>query len=306
MRRFLAPAIAVLLASLGHADAWLIQGVVSSYIGPGDLQTYTAWYGTRAYSRAVAVSAVGKSVRIRNTSSGELCDVKLKFDGSQGFTTNCTSTGAGQSISAFCGAVDCGVQTFYDQLAGNACGGASCDLVQNTSANQPLLLASDSYSTVAFTSSTAAVTSANNFTPSAAKLTLSVVYNRYSGNQQIRPLHNIGSNNRIQAGAGAAQIAVFGGTSGSSVITSSDAAWHGDVAVINGASVSGISTATASNCTLAASVTASTTAAAPAINTNGQTSTSFKVYEVGFIDNYAISVSDCFALNANPKTYWGY
>jgi hypothetical protein len=105
----------------------------SAYAGPGDVVSgWFAWWGLRCFSNAY---------------SGNVADV---WDAATGSTTEtlltCSSGGViNQTIHALsvtC-SVSCVVARLYDQTIGLHCGpagGQSCDAIQQTNANRPLLI----------------------------------------------------------------------------------------------------------------------------------------------------------------------
>lgn len=289
--------------------AWTVQSPSGNYTGPGDIITFTTWYSCgRAYSRAVAAAGTQKMCRIRNPSSGELCDYYVASNGGKGLTTNCTGAGAGQTVSSFCGGVDCKVHTAYDQRISNGCAGAtSCDLVQATSGNQPTLSASDSYDVLINPLTTTVIMqSATNFTPNvAAKITLMGVGN--VSNIAAANVMALGSNN-INRNATGANTWVLNGSSGGSVLTGiTDGAWHTMVGVLSSAASQSGRCAATSGCTFASGApVASVVAAKFQILGNASATTTNKWREGGMVDNFNAIAADAHSLNLNASAYWGF
>jgi hypothetical protein len=297
--------LALLLAVFLVCPGWQIQTVGTPYTsGPGDVQAFTAWYGLRAYTAAIAAAGNRVAIRIRNTSSNELCDVLIAVNGRLGLTTNCTSTGAGQTVSSFCGGVDCGVHTWYDQVQGNACSAATCNFVQTTNANQPLLYVTDTYTSIRLTANTMGLATVNNFTPAAAKQTLMVVgYRESAGGSAFSNLINsFGSNNRINTANGLPnnwQIA--GGVSGTLNVTANTNLWHAVVGVINGTGASG--GCVDAGCSPTSNAVASTVAAIPF---SFGAANAVRERELGVIDNFAANSTVNGNLITNSKNFWGF
>ena len=303
----------VALALILHAApalAWVAQRAAApGYTGPGDTIAFTAWYGLRAYSAAVAAAGTQPLIRIRNTSTSELCDVLVASNGGMGLTSNCTGAGAGQTVAAFCGGVDCKVHTVYDQVAGNACVGATtCNVVQATAGNQPALSAADSYSAITATGATTVVmTSTNNYAPNAAaKMTLMGVGN--ISNVASANIFVVAINAINRANIVAGNWVLTGGGAGKTVGGLTESAWHTAVGVMDGSHTNSWMCATASCGTPAAS-------AAPTVLTTPNkfqlvgivnAATVNKWREGGVKDNYAATSAEASALNGNSSTYWGF
>ena len=281
--------------------AWLIQGS-STYVGPGDLNAFTAWYGLRGYSRAKALAGNTKMMKLRRPSSGETCDVLVAVTGGQGLTTGCSGASDGQSVTTFCGGVDCRVQIWYDQTGNNACAASSCDIIQNTTGNQPALAFASGFDYVRFDAASMLLNSANNFTPSAAKLSVVGVANRTIGSAGTRVLYNVGSGNGLATGNSATNVwHLWGSGSAAFSAAAADSVWHAGIAIINGAS--SILTIDGSDTT--GTATASTSAAAPSSGTT-PSGVAQRSREGGFIDNYALSSGERTSLDSNMRNYWGF
>lgn len=111
---------------------------ISPYTGPGDLVSgASAWWGMRAYNRAAA--ATNKPIiNVRRSSDNATCDMGADFNlGTPNVAANCsTGTNNGLSYTGFCTS-QCYTTKSYDQSGANQCGGAACDVLQATAANQP-------------------------------------------------------------------------------------------------------------------------------------------------------------------------
>ena len=111
----------------------------TNYVGIGDISPASAWWGLRAYNKA-AVAASAPLVNVRRASDSATCDVLAGWpNGDLGITSGCsTGTNNNLSFNAFCGPT-CFVTKLYDQSGAKQCGGAACDAIQATTANQPAI-----------------------------------------------------------------------------------------------------------------------------------------------------------------------
>lgn len=133
MRRALALVLVALAPLVGapapraQMNATILWDQGTHYSGPGDIATYSAWYGLRCYSAAVAATGTQKVITLRRDSDNTTHDIL------------CLNSGAIDlaAASSFCSGVGCWAQTVYDQTNGNACGAASCDVTQGTNNRQP-------------------------------------------------------------------------------------------------------------------------------------------------------------------------
>ena len=310
IRRALALAVPLLAAISLPASAWIAQKAAApSYTGPGDTVSFTAWYGLRAYSAAVAAAGTQPLIRIRNTATSELCDVLVAITGGMGLTSNCTGAGAGQTVSSFCGGVDCKVQTVYDQVAGNVCAGSTtCNIVQTTTANQPALSAADSYMAIISTGSTAVnMTSATTYTPNAAAtMTLMGVGN--ISNVAAANIFGVARNEINRANIVSGNWVLTGGGAGKTVGGLTEGAWHTAVGVMDGSHANSWMCASTSCGTPVGSAapTVVTTANKIQLAVIVNTATVNKWREGGVKDNYAATGSEASALNVNSSAYWGF
>jgi hypothetical protein len=75
-----------------------------SYVGPGDIKTYSEWWGLRAYSAAEAAAATAKIVNVSRVTDSHTCDFIVATNGGFGVTANCSTGGDnGQSLATFAG-----------------------------------------------------------------------------------------------------------------------------------------------------------------------------------------------------------
>jgi hypothetical protein len=238
MKRFIVFIFAAALCFAQRGQQLLISEKISavSYTGPGDIITTStiAWWGLRAWSTAT-----------RGNAAANVCD-----SGDAHCVDALTDATTGNLIvpssNPNCGSSACTVKKLYDQTAGGNCGG-SCDLVQATEANRPVLTTSCIGSLTCMTwNGSQILVSAGNFVFSGGSpYTMSGVAIRNTGH----------SGNFMGTGNGALQV-VFGGTAnqvfiyaGNQVINNSvpDGAFHAIQSLFNGASsalyIDGVNTA---------------------------------------------------------------
>ena len=164
LMRFAALAASALLWGTAQAqmNTTIVWNAAAPYEGPGDITSFTAWYGLRGYSQAYAQPGTGVAARVRRASDSTETDIVILPSGDLDQAT-CTS---------FCAATTCFTRTLYDQTAGNACGGASCDMVQTNTTLQPQFFCTGggADTTKPYIQSEVSDTmeSANNFSPNAA------------------------------------------------------------------------------------------------------------------------------------------
>lgn len=97
----------------------------ASYTGPGDILSFTDWWGVRAYSAAIASAGTQKLINVLatgTTPANVTCDIIVATSGGMGNTANC-STGSynGTAAATFCatGSGSCVIETWYDQVGSN-------------------------------------------------------------------------------------------------------------------------------------------------------------------------------------------
>jgi hypothetical protein len=104
----------------------------SAYVGPGDIATFSAWSGLRAFTAAIAAAGTQTVVNLRRDSDNATADVLVAANGGLGLTANGSIGGInGLTVSAFKGAANLFVTEAYDQT------GNTVHLTQTTAANQP-------------------------------------------------------------------------------------------------------------------------------------------------------------------------
>lgn len=267
----------------------LVPGVFAK---PGDLGiAFTAWWGLRAYSSAQC-SGTTQAVRLRRASDNAEGNILI--------TTSCALDTAAAAF--FCNATTCFVHTLYDQVAGNACGGATCNLVQATTATQLTFSFDCVGAKPCVTSGTASITiaSANNFTPATGITSLYYVGGRMVGTAATIMVNSNGNLNRLNGSTANLWVAA-GGTSGTISRAAIDGAIHAGIAVINGAS----SILNIDGGPTSGTMVGSTTAGAPSFG-RGSTSTTTSSVEGGFIDNVALTNAQRQTLIGASRGYWGF
>lgn len=302
IRRLALVALAALLPFTAPAQAWLIgRPVAAGYTGPGDYANFTAWWGLRAYDAAKAAAEVN-ALDLRRVSDNATCTVKVATDGTLDLTVGTVCNGGTQTVTAWIGASTARVSKIYDQVAGNACGGASCDLVQATAGNQPQLVltgggGSGTRPYLETTTDAMRLLSANNYTPNAsADRSLAVMANRAVG-QRVTFLVAMTTAVSINASLNAETWA-------SSVIhAATDATWHVGIAAKNSNVADGSVMAVDGAETAGTSNTDVTVSAPHIMDAVFDGTTRFG--EGGFQDNSVWSAGIRTNLCHNMRVYWG-
>jgi hypothetical protein len=137
-----AAAALVLLAHAASAQVPLLGSegvvVVGGYTGPGDIVSgATAWYGLRAYSRAIVTAGTQALVNLRRLSDSHTCDIIVSATGGLGNTNNCSTSGDdGTAVATWLSGTSGYATELYDQT------GNGNNATQSTTAYQPQLLLS--------------------------------------------------------------------------------------------------------------------------------------------------------------------
>ena len=293
------------------------------YNGPGDVQSgWSAWYGMRAFSNALANAGATTTpvMDVRGPTSGTSCTIYLKGNGtgSLDFTTSGSGGVGNQCVSGattFCTVTNasCAVSKLYTQvLPDTACGGASCNLVQATTANQPTLImpGSCSYPNAASLPCLSAgalaikLAAAYSFTPNAAvQQTISTVANRSSGTGGANIMESGFNQQGITGHAGTANEwnILSNGSGIGSAANATDATWHAANAILEaGTNLFNIDGTE----TTPASTTPNTTASAPTA-AGGAASTTLEFAEGGWLDNFIASQTVRAAICDNQANYYG-
>lgn len=338
--------------------------------GPGDVVTFTAWWGLRAMNAAVALAGTQTVADLRRGSDNATCTFKVAANGGVDLTTGtvCNSntqtvfawmtrgtfTGAAISgtsltfsglsgsassgdrivgtgvaadtkISGSCTVSPCTVDisqtvasttitdlipTFaskaYDQTAGNACGGSSCDVLQATGSRQPEFIMNCNGTLpclqIVGSGTTNNLIGANNFTPSGTSHSMAGVANRISGTSALGIIISSNSSNRLQTTGTAnswnmtSNITISG--------TANDNSWHNATGVINnnpGTSTLKIDGSASTNTT----ATVNTGAGKPKFPESASFATiTMRVSEAGFTNSVGWNSTQETALCHNMRVYW--
>ncbi len=266
-------------------------GGAAAYSGPGDVVPgATMWAGLRAYSAATRGQPAANVCN-----AGDAACVDMVTDATTGALVITTVGGTN------CGSSTCTVKKLYDQTVGNNCAAASCDLIQNTEANRPVLVTSCINSKPCMTGNgSQSVVTANGLTLP-EPLTISAIGWRTTGSGVFSVI--VG---QISFGAimltywvGANQAAIYDGTQ--LTATAADDAFHAFEGIFNGASsaiyVDGVGT------------TGAIAGSQSFANNIGFLTGNFgtitgKGIEMG-IWGSAISGGDAVALSSNQTGFWG-
>jgi hypothetical protein len=93
-----------------------------------------AFWGLRAYNNAFALAG-SNALNVRNTATGETCNVPVTSAGGLGKVTGCSGSSSGDTLATFCAedSGTCAVTELYDQT------GNGNNLTQSTTGDQPTL-----------------------------------------------------------------------------------------------------------------------------------------------------------------------
>lgn len=228
IRRF--ALVAVLCLATASANAWLIGKPLNGYRGPGDFVSFTAWWGLRGYSAAVAATGTQKAVQLRRASDSTTSDIVILTSGDLDVA----------SATTFCNATSCFAAIVYDQTAGNACSAASCDVVQATANKQPLFVfncngALPCLRTADASIRTTGLLAANNFTPTTPAVT--TVGNVVSSSASLFFTRVNGGGNSAQSRDGIIHSTVntvsLNGATGTIGVSGTDGTWQSAAGNIN-------------------------------------------------------------------------
>jgi len=305
MRVFSAICAALILwgaAALAQMQSSIVWDAPQHTAGfPGDIATFTAWYScTRAYSAAIAATGTQKACDLRRVSDNATCTVLVGTNGNVDYTVGTPCNSNTQTVTAWIGASSARVSKVYDQSSGNACTG-SCDVLQATAGNQPLLLLTGCGGSgtlpciqIGPSQGGAELASVGNTTPS-ANASISAVANRSAGTQQIELVVPAVARYILAHAANAWDCA-------GDIAVAADATWHAaNCSLITGTgntliNIDGVDT----------SGTQSTPSAGKSqiLNALGDTSTVL-FGEGGFEDNVAWTLGTRVALCHNQRVYYG-
>lgn len=318
-RRLLIFVLAAIALCAPPAGAWLIgKPTVAAYTGPGDYAAFTAWYGLRAYSAAKAAAEVN-AIDLRRVSDSATCTVKVATNGTLDLTVGTVCNGGTQTVTDWIGASSATVSKIYDQTAGNACGAASCDLVQATAAAQPDLILNCNGSLPCLRrvnggGTQCELVSANTFAPASKNVSISTVANRVSGGQfsatwMMPEGPGAGaSRNGIRltssAACGGSPCWTLTSATGDIPFAATDAAWH----AANGAIATDPATSTFNIDGVEATTTGAegaTVTDAPTVRwTSASATLTVEWAEGGFQDNTVWSGTIRTNLCHNQRLYW--
>lgn len=301
--RWLLVAPALLFAPLQAAaqDSFVVipwsAAAAPTYTGPGDIVSFTAWWGVRAYSGAIVTAGTQALVNLSRASDSHTCDIIVSGTGGLGNTANCSTGGDnGTAVATWCSATTCSVTEAYDQT------GNGNNVVQATGANRPaLVFVCGSGATRCFqiTASTALLASSSNFTPASGKVSITAAYLDNSVAGGFRALAQNGSNNRLSPTN--TTVVLTGGTSGSIAATAGGSSYHSVNAVMDGVS----SVVNVDGTETTGTVTGNTTAGAIQFaNANGTGATARSILEGGFLDNADFTGTQRTNLCKNTQAYY--
>lgn len=267
------------------------------YIGPGDKVSYTAWWGLRGYSQAFAQPGTGIAIRIVRDSDSTETDIVILSDGNLDVA----------AADSFCSATTCKVRTIYDQTAGGACSG-SCDLVQATAGNRPLLVLTGGggsgtrpYLQCGPSQGGCELASVGTYTADASNL-LSISYvglrvgagaatNRLVGNQAANAIGVIGG------------VPDVWGVSGVGNSAGTDDAWHATNGTITDVAFDTINNTDGSE--TSGTGTVNNTAGVWKVMDMIGTAATLRFGEAGFQDDANWSAASRTSLCHNQRLYWG-
>ena len=285
--------LALLVMPPGHARMHAGPGVMDGgrRLGGGGaapLDGFTDPSGAYSFRKLKSTYA-GSAIRIRRASDN--AELDINFLGFTGFTG---APWDEASALAHCAATSCFARTWYSQDA------AARHLEQATAANQPALIfnCTGSLPCLSMTTATMGMSAAGNVTPATGLVSFSIVAARTVFASNCPFLRENGNNNRLLA-TGAANTWGLGPTGPTLAVT--DGAWHAANAVLSptvGASVINVDGTEATG-----TGTPNTTAGTP--STFGTASTTCRLGEAVFWDNYTLTPAERAALVGNQRGFWG-
>jgi hypothetical protein len=114
--------------------SFAIFGLSPVYQGPGDVVGGASFFGgLRAYTAAIATAGTQKLVNVKNSVSGETCDIIVATTGGIGNLANCTLGGGTGSAATYCTTNTCLIDEVYDQS------GNGFHMTQSNNINMPSL-----------------------------------------------------------------------------------------------------------------------------------------------------------------------
>lgn len=262
-----------------------------SFGGPGNIATFTAWWGLRGYSSAQCTGSV-RALTLRRASDGTTADINI--------LSSCDLDVA--TAATFCDATTCSVAEICNQVASDDCSGTH-DLVQGTAANQPAFIFNclGTHPCLESTAATQILVSATNVTPATGTASFAATSARTAGTGGCTLVRENGNANRVLTALATLVMRLSGGASGTIDTGQVGAGFHAVTAALNGAS----SVINADGAETPGSATGSTGAGTPA-GFNGAASTTCRHLEAGFIDNTAFSGPVRQTLVSASRGYWGF
>lgn len=104
----------------------------ATYVGPGNLVSFSHWYGLRAYSAATTGTA---AIDLRRASDSATCTgVATLANGNLDISIGTSYCTGSVTVTSFCNATTCLITKLYDQAGGGS------PLTNSTGSNEPTLL----------------------------------------------------------------------------------------------------------------------------------------------------------------------
>jgi hypothetical protein len=299
------PAISFRVANLAMARTVSGGG---SYVGPGDIATFTDWYGVRAYDAAEVTACIGgtcaKLFNIERASDSQTCDFLINTSGGVGDSANCSGAFGSGSLSSFCAATTCTGKTWYTHT------GSGRNLIASGTVSFLASCVNGTLPCFYDNANAGAFASSASFTPASGIVSFSVLCQRnvigsviyeylISENGTTNPPAN-----NLSFGGGANAVALQGGTSGDFNATASDGSPHAVNSVINGASPATF-TNVDGTATTGSDVGATGSGNVSVFGNAGGTGIQTIAAEAGFADNIAFSSGQVTSLHSNMSAYFG-
>ena len=265
------------------------QNIVSSgggYTGPGDIVTFSGWWGLRAYSSATRGT---KAISLCDHLGANCADVAtsattgvLNAPGTRG-SDNCTSL------------TTCTVATIYDKVSTNDCtqatvaNQATLNMTGGPGGNTPALVFNGSSAQYSCIQSN-----------QAQPVSLSTVAERTSAFTSFGTAVSYGGTNDLGFNSSANSAYIYAGAIGSA--TATDSAWHAMQGLLSGAS-----SALYIDGTNTGSLSAGTSATGGGNTTIGNGVGGFLTGRASEFGTVASDASANFSIiNSNQHTFWGF
>lgn len=263
----------------------------ASYVGPGDIVSFSGWWGLRAYSLAtVGTSAVD----VQRASDSAICTLVTKLDGTLDLTSGSCS---GSNITTFCTATTCTVSKLYDQTGG----GRPFTAVIAPLFSQSVL---GGFASLRMTGSTEVMTNTTGFGSVAQPWSQSLVFQTVTHVNFTRIFTDSASvEGYLYRNNGANTVELHTG-GGFQTITANDGVFHGLNWKANGAT----SRYTLDNgaATTAPGIgTDSWATGTISLGSNSGAAPDAYIMEFGFL-NAGLTDGNLTSLGSNQKSFWGY